>query len=74
MALRVRRRQVDVPAPGDARSFWLQEALAADPAAACPALEGHVRADAVIVGGGFAGLWTAVRLLVRTHGRRTPDQ
>ncbi len=66
----MRRRRVDVPAPGDARSFWLQEALAVDPGAACPPLEGHLRADAVIVGGGFAGLWTAVRLSERESGMR----
>jgi glycine/D-amino acid oxidase-like deaminating enzyme len=51
-----------VPAPGGARSLWLQEALAHDPGAACPPLDAHVSADVCIVGGGFAGLWAAVSL------------
>ncbi len=42
------------------RSFWLQEALAADRDDA-PALEGDIRADLCIVGGGYTGLWTAIR-------------
>ncbi len=42
------------------RSLWLQEALAgADDA---PRLEGNVRADVCVVGGGYTGLWTALRL------------
>ncbi len=42
------------------RSFWLQEALAAGRDDA-PALEGDIRADLCIVGGGYTGLWTAIR-------------
>ncbi len=53
---------IDMPSPGAARSFWLQEALSTDPGAPCPPLDRHLRADVCIVGGGFAGLWTAVRL------------
>jgi glycine/D-amino acid oxidase-like deaminating enzyme len=53
---------IDVPAPGTARSLWLQEALAADGGEPCPPLAARVAADVVIVGGGFAGLWTAVHL------------
>lgn len=42
------------------RSLWLEEALSgSDPA---PRLEGNERADVCIVGGGFTGLWTAIRL------------
>ncbi len=54
---------VDVPAPGEARSFWLQEALSNDPGEPCPPLEAKLGADVCIVGGGFAGLWTANELL-----------
>jgi glycine/D-amino acid oxidase-like deaminating enzyme len=56
--------RLDMPSPGAARSFWLQEALAhpAFAGEACPPLEQHVAADVCIVGGGFAGLWTAVAL------------
>jgi putative aminophosphonate oxidoreductase len=43
------------------RSLWLQEALAADTARAEP-LRGDTRCDVCIVGGGFTGLWTAIRL------------
>jgi glycine/D-amino acid oxidase-like deaminating enzyme len=42
--------------------FWLEQALAADPGAACPPLAGTVRADVCIVGGGFLGLWTALEI------------
>ena len=61
---------IDVPAPGAARSFWLQEALAADPGEPAPPLEGYVGADVCIVGAGFAGLWTAMRLTERAPDLR----
>lgn len=42
--------------------FWLQEASALeDPA--CPPLRCALRADVCVVGGGFAGLWTAYELV-----------
>jgi glycine/D-amino acid oxidase-like deaminating enzyme len=64
-------RRVDgVPDPGTGRSFWLQEALAADPGAPCPALDRRVAADVCIVGGGFAGLWTAYELIRREPALR----
>lgn len=47
------------------RSYWLREALAAEPAlsaAETPPLDGDRRADICIVGGGFTGLWTAIHL------------
>ena len=61
---------IDLPRPGAARSFWLQEALAHDPGEPAPPLEANVVADVCIVGGGFAGLWTAVRLTERAPGMR----
>jgi putative aminophosphonate oxidoreductase len=42
------------------RSLWLQEALDGEEEA--PSLMGHHRADVCIVGGGYTGLWTALRL------------
>jgi putative aminophosphonate oxidoreductase len=42
-------------------SLWLTEALAAGEEDA-PRLEGEERADVCIVGGGYCGLWTALRL------------
>jgi len=42
------------------RSLWLQEALTG--AEDSPQLEGEEEADVCIVGGGFTGLWTAIRL------------
>ena len=62
--------RIDLPDPGAARSFWLQEALAHDPGEPCPPLDGHLGVDVCIVGGGFAGLWTAVRLTEREPGLR----
>ena len=54
-----------VPAPGAARSFWLQEALSQEPGDPAPPLTTNVIADVCIVGGGFAGLWTAIELSAR---------
>jgi putative aminophosphonate oxidoreductase len=42
------------------RSFWLQE-VAGD-APDTPPLEGDARADVAILGGGYVGLWTALRI------------
>ncbi len=54
-------RQADV-------SWWMEEALA-DPAFSdpptCPPLDAGVRADVVILGGGYTGMWTAWFLLER---------
>src|SRR5712691_9642506 len=44
------------------RSLWLDEALAGPGEEDAPALEGDERADVCIVGGGYTGLWTALRL------------
>jgi len=48
------------------RSLWLDEALAGEEDA--PPVEGEIRADVCIVGGGFTGLWTALQLKVREPG------
>ena len=53
-----------VPLVG-ARSWWLDEALRADPGAPCPPLAAEVSADVCVVGGGFCGLWTAYELTER---------
>jgi putative aminophosphonate oxidoreductase len=42
------------------RSLWLEEALPGEEDA--PPLAGEERADVCIVGGGYTGLWTAIRL------------
>jgi putative aminophosphonate oxidoreductase len=42
------------------RSLWLEEAL--EGAEDAPRLEGEEQADVCIVGGGYTGLWTAIRL------------
>ncbi|MEX2274459.1 MAG: FAD-binding oxidoreductase [Actinomycetota bacterium] len=59
--------EVDLP-PDQGRSWWLREALAADPGEPCPPLTGDHEADVVIVGGGYTGLWTAWNLLERDPG------
>jgi putative aminophosphonate oxidoreductase len=45
------------------RSLWLQEALAAEEGVVSAELREAVRADVCIVGGGYTGLWTALRIL-----------
>jgi glycine/D-amino acid oxidase-like deaminating enzyme len=59
----------DAPRPAR-RSWWLEEALThaefAEPAA--PPLEGDARADVVILGGGYTGMWTAYFLKDRDPG------
>jgi len=49
-------------------SYWLREALAADPGEACPPLRGETTADVVVLGGGYCGLWTAWFLTERAPG------
>lgn len=46
-------------------SFWVDQALSEEPGAERDAriLEGELKVDICIVGGGFTGLWTAIRLL-----------
>jgi putative aminophosphonate oxidoreductase len=43
------------------RPFWFAQALADDPTV-LPPLIGQTRADVCIVGGGYTGLWTAIRI------------
>ncbi|WP_322404679.1 FAD-binding oxidoreductase [Massilia luteola] len=43
------------------RGFWYAQALDRDGALA-PALEGTTQADVCIIGGGYLGLWSAIRL------------
>jgi glycine/D-amino acid oxidase-like deaminating enzyme len=45
-----------------ARSLWLQQALLGEGAAETPELLEGVEADICIVGGGYTGLWTALRV------------
>ncbi len=47
----------------DAHGYWLREAGAAGPAA--PPAAGDLRADVVVLGGGYTGMWTAWQLLER---------
>ena len=68
------------PAERDRRSWWLREALAIEAAgglgyaggaaAPAPPLRGTVTADVVILGGGYTGLWTALRVQERDPGAR----
>lgn len=43
------------------RSLWLEEALGREADAEPVRLSGRVRADLCVVGGGYTGLWTALR-------------
>jgi len=49
--------------PNAVRSLWLEQALESEGSAAPPeSLRGAERADICVVGGGYAGLWTALTL------------
>ena len=58
----------DALTPGRQRSWWLREALADEDGGTRPALDEDVKADVVIVGGGFTGLWTAYFLTETNPG------
>ena len=60
-----------LPTPGLRRSWWLREALAAEqPALLAPSLFGDASADVAIIGGGYAGMWTAYFLTEAAPGMR----
>ncbi len=64
-------RPAPLPIPGLQRSWWLREALAAEPdPAPAPPLTGEVDAEVAIIGGGYTGLWTAYFLSERVPGAR----
>jgi glycine/D-amino acid oxidase-like deaminating enzyme len=70
-----RRDPLDGVRPGRQRSFWLREALGAEPTelpadVAAPPLRGTAKADIAILGGGYTGLWTALRLTELAPGAR----
>ena len=44
------------------RPFWLEQALRADAPSEIEQLHGEHRVDVCVVGGGFSGLWTALRI------------
>lgn len=46
--------------------FWLDDSAKPDPH---PALVGNITADLAVVGGGYSGLWTALRAKERDPGR-----
>lgn len=50
---------------GESSCYWIADALRADPDVAAPLAE-PITADVCIVGGGYAGLWTAIHLKERS--------
>jgi glycine/D-amino acid oxidase-like deaminating enzyme len=61
--------------PGGRRSWWLRQAFAAEPEElgawiAAPPLSGPSHADVAVLGGGYTGLWTAIRLTQLEPGIR----
>jgi glycine/D-amino acid oxidase-like deaminating enzyme len=59
MTMKIIKMSPPVPAAKGDRSFWLQS-IGAD--AVTSPLEGSEDCDVAIVGGGYAGLWTALRI------------
>ena len=62
----VRREAAEALAGAEPSTFWLQDPGRPRP---CDTLVGDVRADLVVVGGGYSGLWTALRAKERDPGR-----
>ncbi len=62
-----RRHDTSMP-PNAGRSWWLLDALAAEPGEPCPPLSKDTTADVVILGGGYTGMWTALMLKERDPG------
>lgn len=58
------------PQPGGQRSYWLREALAAEPDEAPPHAPEPGPWDVVVIGGGYTGLWTAYFLTEQDPGIR----
>lgn len=56
--------------PGSRPSWWLREALAADPGLPVAPLNGDTTADVAIVGGGYTGMWTAYFITEHDPGAR----
>ena len=54
------------------RSLWLQEALRDEEGGDAPELLEAIEADICVVGGGYTGLWAALRIK-EWAGRRTGD-
>ncbi len=65
MAEQAARRTTDSLADAAPRPFWLDDP---DRPAPLPPLLDDVHADLVVVGGGYTGLWTALRALEREPG------
>ena len=51
----------------DAHGYWLAEAGGAEPV---PPAAGELVADVVVIGGGYAGMWTAWHVVERARGAR----
>jgi glycine/D-amino acid oxidase-like deaminating enzyme len=51
----------------DAHGFWIAEAGSPD---VLPGLTGDERADVVVIGGGYTGMWTAWHVLAADPGAR----
>jgi len=65
------RSDATLPIPGERRSWWLREAMAAEgETPGAPGLAGDERADVVVVGGGYTGMWAAYFLTERLPDAR----
>jgi glycine/D-amino acid oxidase-like deaminating enzyme len=58
----------EAPTGGDAPSLWLRQALARENDGPVTPLVDDLDVDVCIVGGGYTGLWTAIRLKERDPG------
>jgi len=60
----------EAPQPGRQRSYWLREALAAEPDDPPREAPQSGSCDVVVIGGGYTGLWTAYFLTEQDPGIR----
>jgi putative aminophosphonate oxidoreductase len=52
------------------KPFWFNQALASTPMPDMPKLTGKITADVCIIGGGFTGLWTAIKIKKQAPEKR----
>ena len=59
------RSEIDIMSTPYCQPFWFSEAVAQEGGPSATPLQGNIRTDVCIVGGGYTGLWTAIQLKLK---------